>query len=197
MEGNKEGKENTPCLITTVRNKLYTATSQERYSSVFMTAVNDFLRQRKLPSGYQVSYCPAQRALKMLEKDGLIKLCRGKATQILAKPYEDYLGNPVFLQRSAALLDLCEGLKLISPAICFHSLHALDYEALSEPPKEEGTANAVRSLYRQFDQALHAIGSQTALNLYYDVGFPLWEALFWISSALPAEKKKPCVCGRK
>ncbi|ODM07271.1 GntR family transcriptional regulator [Eisenbergiella tayi] len=129
-----------------------------------------FPSAKEIASGYQVSYCPAQRALKMLEKDGLIKLCRGKATQILAKPYEDYLGNPVFLQRSAALLDLCEGLKLISPAICFHSLHALDYEAFSESPKEEGTANAVRSLYLQFDQALHAIGSQTALNLYYDVG---------------------------
>lgn len=63
-----------------------------------------FPSAKEIASGYQVSYCPAQRALKMLEKDGLIKLCRGKATQILAKPYEDYLGNPVFLQRSAGSL---------------------------------------------------------------------------------------------
>lgn len=97
-----------------------------------------FPSAKEIASGYQVSYCPAQRALKMLEKDGLIKLCRGKATQILAKPYEDYLGNPVFLQRSAALLDLCEGLKLISPAICFHSLRAWIMRPFQSPRKEKG-----------------------------------------------------------
>lgn len=55
-----------------------------------------FPSAKEIASQYQVSYCPAQRALKMLEQGGLIKLCRGKSTAILDKPYRDYLESPVF-----------------------------------------------------------------------------------------------------
>ena len=63
-----------------------------------------FYDQERFPSAkaiadqFQVSYCPAQRALKMLENNGLVKLCRGRATVVLAKPYENYLKTDIFRQ---------------------------------------------------------------------------------------------------
>ena len=50
-----------------------------------------FPSAKEIAEMFQVSYCPAQRALKMLEAEGLIKLCRGKATIVLAKPFQNYL----------------------------------------------------------------------------------------------------------
>ena len=55
-----------------------------------------FPSAKEIASQYQVSYCPAQRALKMLEQGGLIKLCRGKSTAILDKPYRDYPWKALF-----------------------------------------------------------------------------------------------------
>ena len=31
-------------------------------------------------------------------------------------------------------------------------------------------SNGIRDLYQKFEQSLHALGSRTALNLYYDIG---------------------------
>ena len=63
-----------------------------------------------IASYYQVSYCPAQRALKALERNGLIQLCRGKETVVLAKPHENYLDSHTFRRRLTALIDLSQDL---------------------------------------------------------------------------------------
>ncbi len=136
-----------------------------------------FYDQERFPSAkaiadqFQVSYCPAQRALKMLENNGLVKLCRGRATVVLAKPYENYLKTDIFRQRAEALLDLCASLKLISPAICFHSIRHMEIDfSMSSRFQGELPSNGIRDLYQKFEQSLHALGSRTALNLYYDIG---------------------------
>lgn len=123
---------------------------------------------KEIARRYQVSYCPAQRALKMLEQDGLIKLCRGKATVILAKPFEDYLGSPVFPQRAEALLDLCKCLKLISPAVSFHNIQGMT-DAASLLPEEDLAACTAQKLFSLFEQSLHVMGSHSVLSLYYDI----------------------------
>lgn len=128
-----------------------------------------FPSAKEIARRYQVSYCPAQRALKMLEKDGLIRLCRGKATVVLAKPYEDYLGSPVFFQRAEALLDLCKCLKLISPAISFHNIRGMRNEVSSPLPEKGPAAGTAQELFTLFEQSLHIMGSHSALSLYYDV----------------------------
>ena len=65
---------------------------------------------KEIADRFHVSYCPAQRALKLLEKDGQIKLYRGSATAVLKKPYENYLESNVFKRRIKSVLDLCHSL---------------------------------------------------------------------------------------
>ena len=124
-----------------------------------------FPSAKEIAERYRVSYCPAQRALKMLERDGLIQLNRGKNTIILGKPYENYLESDVFKRRAAALSDLLKSLDILSPAICLQSLlHCRESLALKKEQALPG-----RSLYQQFERSLHSLGSQTALSLYYDI----------------------------
>lgn len=129
-----------------------------------------FPSARDIAKRYQVSYCPAQRALKMLENDGFIKLNRGKATSILSKPYENYLESDTFKKRTAALLDLSRSLKLILPVICYQSLYHIEklYPDISETFIYGGVF-VDRHLYQQFEKCLHALINQTAFSLYYDV----------------------------
>ncbi|WP_040197120.1 GntR family transcriptional regulator [Candidatus Soleaferrea massiliensis] len=120
---------------------------------------------------YQVSSCPAQRALKALEREGLVKLCRGKPTVVLKKPYQDYLKSPVFQRRIAALADLFKTLKLISSSICFQGLCCMERPIPAGPLAEEQTCtDQVKCLYRLFDQAIQALGSRIVRSLYYDIG---------------------------
>lgn len=119
---------------------------------------------------YQVSYCPAQRALKMLEAEGLIKLSRGKATVVLRKPFDNYLESDIFKRRCKALLDLVRSLKLISPAICSHSIrHIEDDFVLAQAARNQEKKNNGKHLWMQYEQSLHSLGSHTALSLYYDI----------------------------
>lgn len=119
---------------------------------------------------FHVSYCPAQRALKALEADGLIRLCRGKETLVLGKPYGSYLKSPVFRARAEALEALARSLELLSASLGLEGLSRLDPAALPEaPPQDAGRARYVKYLYRLFDSALQALGSRTVLSLYYDV----------------------------
>lgn len=135
----------------------------------FYDAGERFPSVQEIAGHFQVSCCPAQRALKALERDGLIRLCRGKPTIVLAKPYESFLESPVFLRRAPALGDLVESLGLISSSVCFEGLCLLADSGLPDPPNEK-TGHPGKRLYRLFDQALQALGSQTARSLYYDIG---------------------------
>lgn len=120
---------------------------------------------------YKVSYCPAQRALKMLENNGLVELCRGKATVVLKKPYKDYLNSGIFHKRAHRLADLTQALNLISPSICFQGLHQMKNFPVSDPLPLPGSGiHQGKYLYQLFDQILQVLGNQTILNLYYDIG---------------------------
>lgn len=125
---------------------------------------------KEIADHYHVSYCPAQRALKILEKDGLIKISRGSTTTVLKKTYENYLSSDTFKRRIKALLDLCRSLELISPALCAYNIQhfgkAVPFLWLK---KFAGAGHAGRSLYQQFDRSLRLFGNQTVLSLYYDI----------------------------
>lgn len=116
---------------------------------------------------YQVSYCPALRALKALEKDGLIKLCRGRQTTILSKPYENYLESPVFMERLTALADLNKSLEMISPSLCSQAIAHIDLNQLSDPPDVE---HPMKWLHWFLSRSLQELGSRTVMSLYYDIG---------------------------
>lgn len=130
-----------------------------------------FPSAQEIARRYQISYCPAQRALKLLESDGLIRLCRGKETSVLKKPYNDYLNSAAFYSRIEALDDLNRSLRLVSSSICFQGLRALE-NGWDEKQFMQvyGCAHPGKRLYRLFAQTLRALGSRTALNLYYDIG---------------------------
>lgn len=129
-----------------------------------------FPSAKEIADQYRVSYCPAQRALKMLEKDRLIKLCRGRTTKVLRKPYENYLESDIFKQRVTSLLDLCQSLKLISPALCSYNIQHFKnaVPALRLKKSAEGRY-AGRMLYQQFERSLRLFGNRTVLSLYYDI----------------------------
>lgn len=150
------------------------------YDGVRFPSVQEISRQ------YGISTCPAQRALKMLENDGLIKLCRGKPTLVMGRPYENYLQSEVYLRRSRSLADLTQSLRLISPAI---SLQAIYGAAGTVSPTIDSAAGAasqpahscipargttqqkpVRRLYELFRQTLQCLGSTMISSLYYDMG---------------------------
>lgn len=120
---------------------------------------------------YEVSCCPAQRALKMLEKEGLIQVSRGKATAILRKPYENYLKSPVFLQRIPAFIDLLRSLKLISSSVCFQGLCSLaETLPVGQPNVQSLRLYPGKRLYRLFNLSLEALENRTVRSLYYDIG---------------------------
>lgn len=135
---------------------------------------------------YRVSYCPAQRALKALERAGLVQLCRGRETLVIAKPYHNYLDSPVFRARALALADLCRSLELLSPAITVEGICRMESGQLPAPPEADAAyAQRAKYLYRGFERALRALGSRTVLSLYYDVGAFAGSALLDILSEQP------------
>ena len=124
-----------------------------------------------IASYYQVSYCPAQRALKALERNGLIQHCRGKETVVLAKPHENYLDSHTFRRRLTALIDLSQALELLSPCICLQGFCAMDQDTYSDfLTKAKQSNHPAKRLYQSYDQALRSLGNQTILSLYYDIG---------------------------
>ena len=126
---------------------------------------------QEVANRFHVSYCPAQRALKALEKDGLIKLRKGKKTIVVAKPYKDYLKSDKFQQKVCALIDLCKTLKLFSSAICFQGLVHMDNPVdLPQFPCDDELTAWTKCLYLLFRKSIQGLGSQTAASLYYDIG---------------------------
>lgn len=126
---------------------------------------------QEIADRYGVSYCPAQRALKELKKDGLIKVARGKETVVLGKPYDNYLKSTVFYQRRPALKDLFYSLQLISSSICFQGLCAVEEKDISRLPGiEHSCPPSMKRLYQLFNISLDALGSRTVKSLYYDIG---------------------------
>ena len=107
-----------------------------------------------------------KRQLKELERRGLVKLCRGKETVVLAKPYEYFLDSCVFKKRARAIADLSKSLQLITPSICFHGL----YHCKSPYWEDGGKIPAAKRLYWLFDRILCHLGNQTIMSLFYDVG---------------------------
>ena len=127
-----------------------------------------FPSAQELARHFGVSYCPVQRALKSLERSGLVRLCRGRQTVVLGKPYDDYLRSPVFASRASALADLNESLRLISAAICCEALPRMPSAPPAVPPATVQTE--CKLLYLQFRACLDALGNQIARSLYYDAG---------------------------
>lgn len=134
----------------------------------FYQGCERFPSAQEIAHRYRVSYCPAQRALKTLEKDGLIRLCRGRETIILSRPYTDYLKSDVFYERVNALVDLNHALEILSPAICFQGMCNMDN--ISPIISAADRSSLGKSLYRLFEQSLRALGNRTLMNLYYDIG---------------------------
>ena len=129
-----------------------------------------FPSAKEIADRFHVSYCPAQRALKMLEQNGQIKLHRGSATAVLKKPYENYLESDVFKRHIKSLLDLCQSLELISPALCTYNLQHFKKTLPSLWLRKIAQGqHAGLSLYQQFDRSLHLFGNKTVLSLYYDI----------------------------
>lgn len=127
-----------------------------------------FPTAKEIAEQFGSSYCPVQRALKTLEKEGLIQLCRGQQTLVLKKPCESFLQSSIFNERLAALPDLIDSLTLISPEI---SLQGLFEQACSWPespaPK---SAPQWRQIYGGFQSSLKSVQSRTVQSLYCDLG---------------------------
>lgn len=142
-----------------------------RISLGFYSDGERFPTAQEIAGRFGVSYCPAQRALKALARDGLVRIGRGKETVVLAPPRGDYLASNTFRRRAEALADLGQSLALLSPAICLQGLARLG--ALPPQPEDAGKDGRLQSwkrLYRLFEGILQAMGSRMAANLYNDIG---------------------------
>jgi len=138
-----------------------------------------FPSAKEVARRYQVSYCPAQRALKKLEKSSLIQLCRGKETVVLSKPYENFLESGSFRKRISALIDLNRTLKLISSTICFQGVCSMvNMGAFEQLTETADCVNPVKRFYHLLGQSLRALGSRTILSLFYDIGGFIESAFF-------------------
>lgn len=138
--------------------------------SGFYSKGNRFPPAQEIARLFNVSYGPAQRALKALEKDGLIKVGRGKETLVLKKPYENYLESDTFKKRILSLIDLSHSLRLFSPAINLQGMYHMDLEKeLENPLPENNRIEQWRTQYRLFDNSLSALGNQTLHGLYHDI----------------------------
>ena len=129
-----------------------------------------FPSAKEIAAVHQVSYCPVQRALKALERDGLIELSRGRKTVVLKKPYENYMESEVFKRRLGALADLCRSLELISSSLCLQGLSNLkgSENMLPEMSGQDDICYG-RTLYHLFEVSLKGLGNGTVMNLYYDI----------------------------
>lgn len=138
--------------------------------SGFYSEGNRFPPAQEIARLFNVSYGPAQRALKALEKDGLIKVGRGRETVVLKKPYDNYLESDTFKKRILSLIDLSESLRLFSPAINVQGLCHMDLEKeLENPLPENNRIEQWKMQYRLFDESLSALGNQTLHGLYHDI----------------------------
>ena len=138
--------------------------------SGFYSKGNRFPPAQEIARLFNVSYGPAQRALKALEKKGLIKIGRGKETLVLKKPYENYLESDTFKKRILSLIDLSHSLRLFSPAINLQGMYHMDLEKeLENPLPENNRIEQWRTQYRLFDNSLSALGNQTLHGLYHDI----------------------------
>ena len=119
---------------------------------------------------FHVSYCPAQRALKALESEGLISIHRGKETRVLKKPVDHFLEGDTFRKRIVSLIDLAKSLRLLSPAISFQGMCQMNP---CKTPEGVPAGNTRiwhwRELYRTFEEELSALGNQTIHSLYQDI----------------------------
>lgn len=119
---------------------------------------------------FQVSYCPAQRALKALDNAGLIKIARGRETVVLKKPVDDFLQSDTFKKRVVALHDLSQSLRLISPAISLEGMrHLQAVPPAAKMPENSNVIHYWKRLYALFDQTLASLGNQTIASLYQDI----------------------------
>lgn len=142
-----------------------------RIQSGFYSDGRRFPSVQEIARQFGVSYCPAQRALKALEKDGLIRVARGKPTLVIGNIRENYLESDTFRQRRAALADLGESLKLLSPAIAFQGMchMAASGETFDWASEKSGRIRQWSGIYNLFENAYLAMGSQTVASLYYDI----------------------------
>lgn len=156
----------------------------------FFDSGERFPSVQEIAERYQISSCPAQRALKLLEKDGLIKLCRGKETIVLAKPYKNYLNSELFRRRAIALYDLVKSLRLISPGVCLPQvLKAKGRDVCFTLPQEDTSAYYIRFLYHLFYYVIRTLGSRTLISLYYDISSFVQSSFLDIIDSSSAEKE--------
>lgn len=73
---------------------------------------------KEIAGHFNVSYCPAQIALKTLEKDGYVRLSKGRTAEIIWQPDEKTEEALDFEERREVLRDLYEGLCHLSPSGC-------------------------------------------------------------------------------
>lgn len=143
-----------------------------------------------LTQQFGVSYCPAQRALKILERNGLISLSRGKIATVIKKPYENYLDSEVFHRRAGELTDLIKGLDILSPALCYQGIYHIR-EDLPDSPVDAHRERAyyVKLIYQLFDCSIQSLGNRMVVSLYNDIGAYSGSSMIDILYAVYGEKK--------
>ncbi len=159
--------------------------------SGFYSEGNRFPPAQEIARLFSVSYGPAQRALKVLEKEGLIKIGRGKETVVLKKPYDNYLESDTFKKRILSLIDLSHSLRLFSPAINLQGMCHMDLdEEIAWPVPENNRIEQWKMQYRLFDESLSALGNQTIHGLYHDINAFVESAFLDIFHAFFTEEEE-------
>ena len=126
---------------------------------------------KEIADHFNVSYCPAQIALKTLEKHGYVKLSKGRTAEVIWQPDEGLEGVSSFEERRAVLKDLYESLCYFSPLSRLQGLSLMDEDQLTglERLITNDQEPLLFSLYMGFETALKPLKNQMLMYLFTDV----------------------------
>lgn len=126
---------------------------------------------KEIADHFNVSYCPAQIALKTLEKDGYVQLSKGKTAEIIWQPDETAEKTLDFEERRGVLKDLYESLCHFSPLSRLQGLSLMDEKQLAELEQllTSEQEPLLFSLYKGFEVSLQPMKNQMLMYLFTDV----------------------------
>ena len=126
---------------------------------------------KEIADHFNVSYCPAQIALKTLEKDGYVRLSKGRTAEIIWQPDEKTEEALDFVERREVLKDLYESLCHFSPLFRLQGLSLMDKEQLAELEQllASDQEPLLFSLYKGFEGSLKPMKNQMLMYLFTDI----------------------------
>lgn len=126
---------------------------------------------KEIADHFNVSYCPAQIALKALENDGYVRLSKGRTAEVIWQPNDDIVETSSFEGRMEVLEDLYESLCYLLPLFILQGLSLMEKEQLNKLKERLAEDQEALSfiLYDSFERTLRPMRNQMLMYLFNDI----------------------------